>query len=438
MNKISIVHILNQVLFLRPQEKLFMYVEKKVYVSFIYDHYASSPLQDKNVYEAAIGRVKQFMGKDVADAYAKKAGFKKTEPETWQELLHQHRRQLCKPLNNKKRKEYEAAVRLDQRVPRRKFLFPEKIMKRAGEAEEAAEKQAVQDTCGEIGHLAPNDTDLPLPSEEKARMVEAWCKQGSWAMCEKCHSMCPRNLGPMDLRRVNKATILASQCPACKYGEYVPQPEHVPEPLRNLKPLVLEALRPLDMDIGPEVRAPHGYPVKSGMMAFSWKEDSVVAMIQALPKRKDRKAAKKALDFLLESEESAYKEFHQRHEEFLQKKGRKAEHKLRRRSLRFIEEPGLECALWPHLYWHKNLCETVARAAADSRMFRQGKGKKRRVADTESEDLDADQEARSNASKCAKRRDGLLNYMRSNFALLARVPSPTTLMSSRLLILSLL
>ena len=342
-------------------------------------------------------RVEKFMGKGVAEAYAKKAGFKKSEQETWQGLLDQHRRQLCQPLSSKQKKEYEAAVRLDQRVPRRKFLFPEKLMKRAGAAEEAAEKQAVQALCGEVGHVAPNDTDLPLPGDQKGRMVDAWCKQGSWGMCGKCHSMCPRILGPMDLRRVNKPTIPASQCPACKNGEYVPQPEHVPEKLRNLKPMVLEALRPLDMDIGPEVRAPHGYPVKNGMMAFAWKEDSAAARIETLPKRKDRKAAKKALDFLLESEESAYKEFHQRHEEFLQKKGRGADHKLRRRSLRFIEEPGLECALWPHLYWNKNLCETVARAAADSRMFRQGKGRKRRV----DEDQETDQEAIFNVWKCA-------------------------------------
>ena len=341
--------------------------------------------QDRAVYQAAIERVRQFMGQEVAEAYAKKAGYQKSKQETWQELL-QHRQQVERALTAKRRKEYEAAVRLDQRVPRRKFFFPEKLMKRAGEAEEAAEKQAVQDACGEIGHLAPNDTDLPLPAEEKAKMVEAWCKQGSWGMCEKCHSMCPRTLGPMDLRRVNKATVPASQCSACKHGEYVPQPAHVPPELRNLKPAVLEALRPLDMDIGPEVRAPHGYPVKSGMMAFSWKEDSVVAQIAALPKRKDRKAAEAALCFLLDSEESAYKEFFDRHEEFLQKKGKKAEHKVRRRALRFIEEPGLECCLWPHLYWNKNLCETVARAAAESRTFRQGKGRRRRVEDTDSED----------------------------------------------------
>ena len=31
---------------------------------------------------------------------------------------------------------------------------------------------------------------------------------------------------------------------------------------------------------------------------------------------------------------------------------------------------GLECALWPHLYWHRNLCETVARLSHQERQHR--------------------------------------------------------------------
>ena len=44
-----------------------------------------------------------------------------------------------------------------------------------------------------------------------------------------------------------------------------------------------------------------------------------------------------------------------------------AEEKTRKRPLRFIEEKGLECALWPHLYWDSNLCETVVRATDERR-----------------------------------------------------------------------
>ena len=36
-------------------------------------------------------------------------------------------------------------------------------------------------------------------------------------------------------------------------------------------------------------------------------------------------------------------------------------------ALRFIEEAGLECALWPHLYWEKTLCESIVRANSGHR-----------------------------------------------------------------------
>ena len=57
-----------------------------------------------------------------------------------------------------------------------------------------------------------------------ARMGEAWCKQGSWGMCQKCGSMQPRPLQPVDLRRVARPTISEKACTACRHGEYVPQP----------------------------------------------------------------------------------------------------------------------------------------------------------------------------------------------------------------------
>ena len=198
-------------------------------------------------------------------------------------------------------------------------------------------------------------------------MVEAWCKQGSWGMCTQCHSMQPRPLTPMDLKRVNKPTIPPSQCTACKHGEYVPQPQHVPEPLRNLKPRVLEALRPLERDIGFVERVPHGYRVHNAMMAFAWKECSVQDAIRHLDKRSDRRAARSALECLLTNEDSAYKEILEKHQAFLEKEGNNASLQKRKRPLRFIETEGLECCIWPQLYWHRNMCETVARASHENR-----------------------------------------------------------------------
>ena len=316
---------------------------------------------------------------------------------------------MDRPLNESQRSEYEAKVRRDQRVPRRKFFFPEKITSRASEEVEAAEKAAVQDACGEVGHLAANDTDLPLPSDHKGKMVEAWCKQGSWGICTKCHSMQPRPLTPMNLKRVNKPTVPPSQCTACKHGEYVPQPEHVPEPLRNLKPEVLEAVRPLERDIGFVERVPHGYRVHNAMMAFAWKEESVADAIKKLPQRSDRRAARAALDCLLDNKDSAYKEILKKHQAFLDKEGKEAPLKKRKRPLRFIETEGLECCIWPQLYWHRNMCETVARAAHENRATARAAAARRRRA-TKTSSSSSEEEADKEEEEDLEEEDGQADF----------------------------
>ena len=354
------------------------------------------------VFDAALARVRLFLGDAGAQTYIDKIDTRRKKQETrgtalptWQECLEQ-RQQVDRPLKDSQRSEYEALVRRDQRVARRKVFFPEKLGRaaRVSEETEAAEKAAVKEAAGEIGHVADNDTDLPLPSDEKGKMVEAWCKQGSWGMCTKCRSMQARPLTPMDLKRVNKPSISPSQCTACKHGEYVPQPEHVPEPLRNLKPRVLEALRPLERDIGFVERVPHGYRVHNAMMAFAWKERSVQHTIQHLDKRSDRKAAKAAFECLWKNRDSAYKEFLEKHQEFLEKEGSGAQLQKRKRPLRFIETEGLECCLWPQLYWHRNMCETVARASHENRATSKAAAarRRRRAADTSSEEEAEEQE----------------------------------------------
>ena len=343
---------------------------------------------DGGVFDTAVQRVQAFLGEEAARDYQKRAAGKPRPEGGWEEALR-HRQLVGRPLTRKQQEEYDAAVRRDQRVARRKLFFPEKLMARASEELENQEKATVEEQCGPAGSVAANDTDLPRPTTQQGRMLEDYCKFGSWGICEKCSSLCPRPLCPMDLRRINKATIPANQCTACKHGEYVPQPEDIPAPLRNLKPRVLEALRPLEMDVGTMARVPNGYRVHTAMIAFAWKEQGVATAVEALPKHKDRKAGREALDFLLESEDSLYKDIVDKHMAFLEKHGASADMKLRKRPLRFIETEGLECSLWPHLYWHRNLCETVARASYEFR--RKPVVSKRRVADSSDEEEDAEE-----------------------------------------------
>ena len=69
------------------------------------------------------------------------------------------------------------------------------------------------------------------------------------------------------------------------------------------------------------------------------------------------------------SEASLYSAFVRRHRHFLWQYP-DADAARRKRPLQFIEEAAIECALWPHLYWDSQLCETVARLADVRRQSR--------------------------------------------------------------------
>ena len=142
----------------------------------------------------------------------------------------------------------------------------------------------------------------------------------------------------------------------------------------------MKALRPLDVDCGPVQRAPQGYRVHTSMIRFSWSGDSVTDKIRALEHAAERAKAREAYDFLMQHEGSAYGKFVERHQEFRQRHPNPTAAELRR-PLQFIEELGLECALWPDLYTDLTACETYERATDTRRQQRHPD-----VDDAESED----------------------------------------------------
>ena len=74
----------------------------------------------------------------------------------------------------------------------------------------------------------------------------------------------------------------------------------------------------------------------------------------------------------MKSNVSEYKTFVSSHKKFLKRHPEGASQADRRRPLQQIEAPGVECALWPDLYFNSNLCETVERATDARRLERQG------------------------------------------------------------------
>ena len=260
-------------------------------------------------------------------------------------------------LNKTRQLKYEAERLKDRTLARRKVFFPDKIRKHVTPEADTLERAELPLPASDI---AENDTGLPAPTiSDRARYVELWCKHGSWVICDTCGALRPRPLQPVDLRRVAPPTV--PKCAYCRRGEYVPQPGDVPAPLRDLGHASVGALRPLEIDTGVYERAQYGYRIHNGMVSFAWAKDDVVDKIAALPKRRHRVAARAAYDHLMNSNETAYREWIKRHRDFLRRRPH-ADERQRKQPLRFIEEEGLECAVWPQLYWRTDLCETVERA----------------------------------------------------------------------------
>ena len=248
------------------------------------------------------------------------------------------------------RKAYRSAVLADQRWAKKRF-YPETPRRpRAPNSELTA--------------LVDNDCDLPSASRSDVAIgLQRWCAEGAWGMCRSCHILQLRPLRAQDLQaRGHKPDLPKSSCRRCcaKYPHRVPRPEDVPPPLRELSYDVVQALRPVTVDVGPIVRADSGYRKKVRMTTFSWALNKVDIKIAQLPKNLQRQA-RSTLRFLLQSADSLYSHFYNRHDSFLQRHDGKPTPEEARRPLQFIEEPGLETALWPHLYWDANMCESYER-----------------------------------------------------------------------------
>ena len=107
------------------------------------------------------------------------------------------------------------------------------------------------------------------------------------------------------------------------------------------------------------------------MIRFSWSARRVTDKIHDIQNRSMRAAAREAYGFLKESRDSSYWHFHERHLEFLRRHDEPTD-RQRERSPFFIEEVGLECAVWPHLYWRTDMCESHARSMHDGRLAQPG------------------------------------------------------------------
>ncbi|CAE7346144.1 PIF1 [Symbiodinium natans] len=276
---------------------------------------------------------------------------------TW-ESCKARRRHVAAPPDGPAKKVYRSAVLADQRYAKKRF-YPDAPRRARASGSEL---------------LAPVDNDCDLPPASRSDVsigLQRWCTEGAWGMCTSCQMLQMRPLRPRDLQaEEHKPEVPRSSCRRCgaKHPHVVPRPEDVPLPLRELPHDVVQALRPLTIDVGPVTRADNGYRKKVRMTTFSWGLEKVDVKVEKLPKE-SRRLARAALKFLRRSSDSLYGHFYDRHCSFLDQNASGPTPEVARRPLQFIEEPGLENALWPHLYWDANMCESYERL--NRRRFRQ-------------------------------------------------------------------
>ena len=227
------------------------------------------------------------------------------------------------------------------------------------------------------GSEVDNSTGLPPPKRSKlAKDLWQWCVAGSWNFCTACGGMQTADLTQNALVAEDPDPTIAacSRCNAkvvCK----APTPDDVPEALRGLSEASAAALAHIECDVGPLVRAKNkggqvsGYRQHSALIRFFWKARTAKDSIEQIEDRGQRRKARAARKYLLRKDGCSYSQFEKAHVKFLKKHPRAPE-RQRRRRLQFIEAPGLETAVWPHLFYESDLCLTVVRATDARRQDR--------------------------------------------------------------------
>ena len=152
------------------------------------------------------------------------------------------------------------------------------------------------------------------------------------------------------------------------------------------------------------------------MVRFSWHGLSVKRRIHNLEDRDMRRRAKAAYEFLLNSDDTPYADFDVEHRAFLQQYPH-ADDIPRKRLLQFIEREGIECALWPQLFWKMDRCLTYIRATDPRRLARQNKKETvKRIVNVSLTDDEKDFEATAGAQ------DGTFHSIRRAYAALTMAP----------------
>ena len=220
---------------------------------------------------------------------------KDTTEHTAQDLLAK-RASVAAPPSAEELQGYQERVQQDRALVLKKF-FPER-QRTVRHAGHQWKHPMTADVRANIQDIAPNDAGLPVAAASVlARNVETWCKRGSWQFCKECYSVETVRLKEPAALRASTGPV--GRCKNCvKPAEkriWVPQPEEVPKALRGLSRAQVQALRPLDVDCGPEWKADFGYYFHSSMIRFAWAEEDVEDKKRSQPTVSESKRRRREL-----------------------------------------------------------------------------------------------------------------------------------------------
>lgn len=314
-------------------------------------------------------------------------------------------------------------------LQKRQYCVQERAEERAAYC-----KQATKDynrVCKKFPHVFGPDA-VPGNSwmTERAKAFEEWCLTKSWRMCSKCNRMVFTKLRASHLAGKDRTKAQFKHCAFCKTngaeGYPVKQPSDVPDTMAGMPQAVLDSLSLIDVDTGYEFHAPNGYRMHTAMTRLRWKAQSLEENIHKLPRDQRKLARKAARKLVNKSPESSYKKFYLMHTKYVEKRKQQIEKgelsedaPVERLPIRFMEAVGIECAIWPHLYWETTMCETYVRSQ-DSRRLRK---RKRSQVDDEPEKTSSDSE-REDVAETGQEEEEAGSHQSTKASFLAKVLGP--------------
>ena len=199
-------------------------------------------------------------------------------------------------------------------------------------------------------HALHNANEDTIIQTSEAQDLDFWATYQSWTFSPCCGKLQARKLLPAFRNRA--ATPLFTTC-KCRGGTYqVPGTDDVPLVLRTLTIADQRLLSPFDVHCGNYKRMFNGYRQRTGPFRVTWSTQLVREKIEDVADEDRQLRLLDAYYYLLNSTESSYSVF--------------IGMQLRRQRNPFLYEVysspryrGIECALWPAMYFRTSLCESI-------------------------------------------------------------------------------